>query len=347
MDVEKSTALDFSETIEVRVIDQEDQLSGNSYDSYFFAYFHNISAALDQIRDTVKTYKALPNIPSGVSAVVHDTTGLKGSPLQGVAIVERTGPLTLENPSNRLSYGSRFASLLRPFQSESSNSAATQYVNQIKPQDSASTLRQVVPLASPIPMNVKSISQAYTDLTTTTSEQDTVKAYRALSDSAAIAAKGSDFNHTYPPPPSPEPPTLPSRDSSTTVSSWGVPAWLKSPRRVFNSPSASVSGSLTSRKSISEVVSNVSFSRGTDIASSELGFSVLEAKDATEPEAAEKFRATFAFDDKEQLLGCKLSFFFSPSLKQTISYRFPGISIQNSAHLWSTIYFYKLLLLQV
>ena len=67
-------------------------------------------------------------------------------------------------------------------------------------------------------------------------------------------------------------------------------------------PSASSSGTTVGRKTVSEVISG---SRSGDGASADFGFSVLEARDAAEPEVVEKFRSTFAFDEKEQLLGCE------------------------------------------
>jgi hypothetical protein len=49
---------------------------------------------------------------------------------------------------------------------------------------------------------------------------------------------------------------------------------------------------------------------------SELGYSVLEAPDsALDTEMIEKFQASFAFDDKERLLGCMYSSPSPPSKK--------------------------------
>ena len=69
--------MDFSETIEVKVVDRED---GYSVDSYFFAYFHNISLALDQIRDAVRAYLNVHPRSAHNTDVVHDTTVQKSSP---------------------------------------------------------------------------------------------------------------------------------------------------------------------------------------------------------------------------------------------------------------------------
>ena len=52
VDIERSSALDFSETIEVKVVDKGDSYS---VDSYFFAYFHDLQAALEQISSPMST----------------------------------------------------------------------------------------------------------------------------------------------------------------------------------------------------------------------------------------------------------------------------------------------------
>ncbi|KAG9094230.1 Sterol 3-beta-glucosyltransferase, partial [Ceratobasidium sp. UAMH 11750] len=52
--VEKSSAMDFSETIEVKVIDKEEHFT---LDSYFFAYFRDLPAALAQIKEVLKQYQ--------------------------------------------------------------------------------------------------------------------------------------------------------------------------------------------------------------------------------------------------------------------------------------------------
>ena len=73
MDVEKSSALDFSETIEVKVVEKSENFS--TVDSYFFAYFQELDAALEQIRDAVRTYRS--SSESLPEATVIDTTGAK------------------------------------------------------------------------------------------------------------------------------------------------------------------------------------------------------------------------------------------------------------------------------
>ncbi|KAH8120518.1 UDP-Glycosyltransferase/glycogen phosphorylase [Phellopilus nigrolimitatus] len=308
VDVDKSSAMDFSETIEIKVVDQEEKPSDDSCDSYFFAYFHNISAALDQIRDAVKTYK--PFSPNTINFIepVHDTTGLKHASPPNATTIDRVMSLPTEQQASKGGYGLKLVSLLRPFQSDSGGSATptpTQSNAQAKAQDNMHAHQQSGSLvASPSTLPTKSPQSGQLALTTPTSSSD---AQRTQSDTAAIAAvKSVDFAHTYPPPPSPpaELVPIPTRDSSTSTSSWGVPAWLRGPRRVFTVPSASTSGITIGQKGVSEVISNVSsWSRSGERGSYDFGFSVLEAQEAAEPEVIEKFRSTFAFDDKELLLG--------------------------------------------
>ncbi|KAJ7693646.1 hypothetical protein B0H17DRAFT_1278469 [Mycena rosella] len=75
LDVEKSTAMDFSETIEVKVFDKEEHFS---VDSYFFAYFHDLPSALDQIRDAVRAHRVQPERAS--PQMLMDTTVPRAPP---------------------------------------------------------------------------------------------------------------------------------------------------------------------------------------------------------------------------------------------------------------------------
>ena len=301
VDVDKSSAMDFSETIEVKVLDQEDRSAHQSYDSYFFAYFHNISAALDQIRDAVKTYKPLIQPLTGISEVVHDTTQAASS---GPGIIERTGVVAAEQSKG--GYGIKLSSLLRPFQSEAGTASPTptQSSVQLKSTSERGTPKpessQTLPAAA-----LKSPPKAYLSLHHQNLSDGSDLKRRSMSEGAPGSFKSIDFAHTYPPPPSP--PTelahVTSRDSQASGSSWGVPTWLKSPRKAFASSPPSISSSLTiGQKSVSEVIS-VGNQAG-DRSIMDFGFSVLETRDAAEPEIVEKFRTTFAFDEKERLLGC-------------------------------------------
>lgn len=296
--------MDFSETIEVKVLDQEDKGTAQSYDSYFFAYFHNLSAALDQIRDAVKTYKPLLPALSEVPEVVHDTTQAATS---GPGITERPGVTASE--SSKSGYGIKFTSLLRPFQSEASTTqlTPTQSNVQLKSQLPDRTRTPPRPESSPtLPTGaLKSPPKAYLALHHQNTSDVADLTQRSMSDIGQGSFKSVDFAHTYPPPPSPpaELSTIPSRESSATGSSWGVPSWLKSSRRVFGSPQSTTSSLTVGQKGVSEVITTGG--QAGDRSITDFGFSVLDTRDAAEPEVIEKFRSTFAFDEKEHLLGCK------------------------------------------
>ncbi|KAG8962323.1 Sterol 3-beta-glucosyltransferase [Tulasnella sp. 425] len=92
IDIEKSGAMDFSDTIEVKVVDKDDNYA---IDSYFFAYFHNLPAALVQIKEVIQAYKDRMEMQAGAmlpSATVRDTTtAVRGSVLQAVGSTGSTG----------------------------------------------------------------------------------------------------------------------------------------------------------------------------------------------------------------------------------------------------------------
>jgi sterol 3beta-glucosyltransferase len=105
MDIEKSSALDFSETIEVKVVDKNENFS--TVDSYFFAYFQELDAALEEIRDAVRTYRS--SSESLPEATVIDTTGAK-------SIAAFPPPAQVQDETPRPpSTGFRLSSLWRPF----------------------------------------------------------------------------------------------------------------------------------------------------------------------------------------------------------------------------------------
>ena len=300
VDVDRSSAMDFSETIEVKVIDQEERQSGNSYDSYFFAYFHNISAALDQIRDAVKTYKPFPLVSGGVTEIVHDTT-------LAAASGDRASSLPSEQ-SNRSGYGLKLGSLLRPFQFDSTSSVPTPTQSNVQSRSSepSGSFRHAGALvSSPPTLSTQPLQPNASDQNLPIGSGEGSKPLSEGNVGAVSAIKNAEFIHTYPPPPSPPSELVPivSRDSSSSLSSWGVPSWLRTSRRILSSPYAASSTSTIRQEGVSEIVSS-SPTRSGNQSSPDLGFSILETRNAAEPEVVEKFRSTFAFDEKEQLLGC-------------------------------------------
>lgn len=90
----------------------------------------------------------------------------------------------------------------------------------------------------------------------------------------------------------------------------GVPSWLKVSRKgvaaaTSNDVIPSAFPESRSDEGVREVYESSNPGQGTG-ASSELGYSVLEISEAAvDQEMADKFKAAFAFDDKETLLGCR------------------------------------------
>ncbi|KAF7968189.1 hypothetical protein HWV62_31658 [Athelia sp. TMB] len=297
LDVEKSSAMDFSETIEVKVLEQEEQ---HSIDSYFFAYFQDLSEALDQIRDAVRSNRSLP--PMSAPAIVLDTTASRPPPVSEP--IDRTRSLPTAEPA-KASGGFRLTSFLRPFQDSSRTTTLPAPDRPDHNEDfthiSKRTSSSFVPLTTcPKPIEEQLPS----------SEMQTAQPVEASASS--LTPTPSVLEHTYPP-------STPTNElPPSTSSSWnvGMPGWLKgSSRRVLGTTgtsSTSYPSPLTTSSSIG-VVSEVYSPKMTSSMDSttsggefgELAYSVLETPEtAVDHEAIEKFRAAFAFDEKETLLGC-------------------------------------------
>ncbi|CAL1696325.1 unnamed protein product [Somion occarium] len=297
VDVERSSAMDFSETIEIKVMDR-----GESYsvDSYFFAYFHDLSAALEQIRDAVRASRDIP--ASSVTPPVIDTT-VSRSPSALQSAIDRTPVVTSpESMPKSPSYTARLPSLtsfLRPFQESFPPSRTLSAPEHTQNQSEEFTYVSKRSSSSFIPI-------------TTSPEQSFVVNQDPLP-RLAVASHASSASVT---------PTastyLSSHSRETSASSWsvGVPSWLKIPsRRTFGNPfsslssrptlehSASMPGSGSSGK-VSEVLSSSSFPLSSSSSGDYGFFSILEAPEAAvEPEIVEKFHSSFALDEKETLLG--------------------------------------------
>lgn len=81
-------------------------------------------------------------------------------------------------------------------------------------------------------------------------------------------------------------------------------------------------------------------------ASREYGyFSLLEAPDTMiEPEMLEKFRTSFAFDEKEKLLGCKSYPHSILNATLIVCGRFSWLYLPTAPSLWQTVHFVELFL---
>ena len=288
--------MDFSETIEVKVVDKEDHFA---IDSYFFAYFRDLSGALDQIRDAVRAYRTSRSLPENASLLpVLDTTVSRMT-----TTPDRTVHTLPEVASPKATSGFRLASIFRPIADTLAvvNRASTSpselqnddYTHVSRKPDSSSFI--------PITTSPKSMVD-------TPSSQKPSELNLTLRHSA----------QTLPPPDHTYPPSTPSSSISPDYSylsrdnsnSWavGVPSWLKSSRRVFGPSIGSMDPTATFNSTlVKEVYSSVSSPASISRPSSggDMTFSILETPDIKpDQETAEKFRAAFAYDEKETLLGC-------------------------------------------
>ncbi|KAI0786102.1 glycosyltransferase family 1 protein [Abortiporus biennis] len=310
VDVDRSTAMDFSETIEIKVVDKADSYS---MDSYFLAYFHDISAALEQIREAVRSYRSQSE--SSTPSPLIDTTVARSPASPNLSTVSRAQTSPPGDTPSKPSTGFRLTSLLRPLQ-ESLPIGRTISAPVADAPESNEEFTHIS----------KRNSVSFVPLTTSpkgtmigdASVPNRPPLVSETSSSSSITPTASYIsNHTYPPSSSSLPSTSELGPSPSTASSWGVgvPSWLKMPsRRVFGSPFSSRSADSATAspaamspdgRNVSEVLtSNISPS-SSRISTGEYGFfSILEKPAASlDPEVVEKFRNSFAFDEKEKLLG--------------------------------------------
>ncbi|KAF8746324.1 hypothetical protein AX14_000107 [Amanita brunnescens Koide BX004] len=285
LDIERSSAMDFSETIEVKVFDKEEQYS---IDSYFFAYFRNMSAALEQIRDAVRNYRILPTAGNPQSVIDTTSRSMPGS------AIERSASVPTESMSPKINTGFRLTSLLKPF---SDNIPFTRAL-QSSPTTAAPTMEEEFTHVSkransssfiPITASPISTDQAPYPGPCGSRQEDT------------IAGKSSS-DHTYPPSTSLRSIIDPEGNNSWTV---GVPSWLKPPRRIFGSSLTSGTGSVGRSEvaGVREIYSSMAHSPTKSIGH-DMTFSIMESPETSvDAETIEKFRTAFAYDEKEDLLG--------------------------------------------
>ena len=333
--MDKSSALDFRETIEVKVVDGSEDLA---VDSYFFTYFHDISTALEQIRDAIaSTRRFVPATPQHLnSEQLIDTTVPRSTSNYRTGSLEHTQTYADAHP--RSSSAFRLSALLRPFQELPLGRATTtpgqldehEEFTHVEKRDNSS----FVPIALPATPSESPGANLATD---STQSPPTLRSL--LPDNSILAG------HTYPPLTSPGEPLAQASQEPSLATSWvSVPSWLRMSRR----PSVGASGTVNPQpatlrdgKEITEV-----YSSGTQqsIGSSgpDLGYSVLDAPDsAIDAEIVEKFQVSFAFDDKERLLGCMYSVSRLPT-KWLIIVRLPRLPVPRPPHFWSSLRFKQL-----
>ena len=341
-DIEKSSALEFSEAIEVKVVDKGENFS--IVDSYFFAYFQELEAALEQIRDAVRTYRSSSEgLPE---ATVIDTTGAKV-----IAAFPPTSQPQDETPRLGLT-GFRLSSLWRPWSDTTHPNKPTAPTLEVDTTDDFTHVSKrrssFIPftysperLTSVLPLGLPSKESGDFPADDDSSQQPT-----------PIAETNSD--HTYPPSTSVDP-----SSSGSSLSSWGRPSWLRIPSRrpfsIHSGNSTTVAEHLPSNPvtsltsgGIADALTSALSNAGSKLMP-DLGFSVLDTPEGhVEQEVQDKFRQAFAFDENEKVLGCKLKLIPFLSLRAlTDLRRFPWSSAEVIPDLWSTIRFRKLFLFQV
>jgi len=302
MDVEKSSALDFSETIEVKVVDKNENFS--TVDSYFFAYFQVLDAALEQIRDAVRTYRSFSE--SLPEATVIDTTGANT-----IAAFPPTSQTQDETPRPPLT-GFKLSSLWRPWSETASPGRPTALTLEVDTGDDFTHVTKRKTSFVPFTSSPERLTPA---LLSTGESSD----YLAPGDSSEhptpIATTNSD--HTYPPSSS-----VDLSSSGSSPSSWGRPSWLRIPSRrpfsiqsgnstvIAEHPPPNPVASLNSG-GIADALTSALSSAGSKLMP-DLGFSVLDSPEGqVEQEVQDKFRQAFAFDESEKVLGCELCSVFS------------------------------------
>ncbi|KAF7306570.1 Sterol 3-beta-glucosyltransferase [Mycena indigotica] len=274
LDVDKSTAMDFSETIEVKVFDKDEHFS---VDSYFFAYFEDLSGALDQIRDAVRAHRGQPERAS--PQLLMDTTVSRSTPHPPDRA--QSLPANVEHANVKASSSFSISSFLWPFH------------------DSGNRVPTTGALAENEPFTHISRRPNSTSFVPVTSSPDTP--------SPSTPTPIHSQEHTYPPSSfiSRSNPDHPFNSESGGNTWIGVPSWLRGTKRVFGGGGPSeVSTAMASPSSrVREVYSMPSqASRGSGLG--DMAFSTLETPNVKiDPEMTEKFRTVFAYDEKETLLG--------------------------------------------
>jgi len=282
--------MDFSETIEVKVLDKE----GNySVDSYFFAYFRNLSAALEQIRDAVRNVR---RIADHKQTQVLDTTNARSSI---VAPIPECPNSIQDAESSKSSPFFRISSFLRPFSETGflarSSGIAHTSETQVKSEDFTHVTRRTNSFV-PVTESPKPIEFPLTSSPTSEGHEETPK----------LQQQAQSANHTYPPSTSSQSivPDLPSFRSSSWV---GVSSWLKTRGKYFTSvtplpsspPADDVKEVYLPTAPSSSGPANKAGGWG------DMTFSILETPNVMmDAGMTEKFRTAFAYDEKEVLLGC-------------------------------------------
>lgn len=302
--------MDFSETIEIKVQDKSMDLA---LDSYFFAYFQDLPTALEQIRESVRSYRGILSSPC--SPTVVDTTAGRSS-------IARTGEHVPTTPSTEsVAKGPsvfRLSSLLKPLQESLpiGRSASAPGAHETKNEDFTHIVKRTSTSFVPITAQPETSSPSEGE---PTGRSDPL---HSSASSLTAAPTPTPSGHTYPPSTSAS--TADIRGSATKdvtgVIGWAagipyIPSWLRTPSRsLFGTAPTSAHPHLehaatSPAPTVTEVVSSSGAPSSRETTSMSVSgdfgfFSILETPETTvDVETVEKFRQAFAFDDKENLLG--------------------------------------------
>ncbi|KZP00758.1 glycosyltransferase family 1 protein [Calocera viscosa TUFC12733] len=295
VDVDKNTWMDFTETIEVKVFDRDDKDDNYSLDSYFFAYFHDLDRALDQIQDILGQHRRSASDPSSRRGVVQDTTS--------TGVVSSIGSPDRPAQADPRSTSFRLTSLLRPFSSHTPPPLGLPARTESAPEH----IQDIEIVGSPPPRLTASPSPLQDDSRTlrpgffrpSTSSPDMTPQTSSMPESSA--------SHIYPPSWSPSPgqhqQTLQTQQDQAGKG-WSVPHWLRGSSRLFT---PGQTGSDTVSMPQSMILSDHASDDDDDRAGSNtMGFSLLDGTDVPhlfDNTVAQKFHSTFALDEKEALIG--------------------------------------------
>ncbi|EAU92646.2 UDP-glucose:sterol glycosyltransferase [Coprinopsis cinerea okayama7 len=291
LDVELSTAMDFSETIEVKVVDKDDQYS---LDSYFFAYFHDMPAALEQIRDAIRTHRAIPE--HSQEKTVLDTTVTRSPP---PSALERPSTIASDSVVPKSTSGFRLSSILKPF----SDTISLTRASTASESESQCSNEEFTYISQRGPSSFVPV---------TTSPKSITPQEQLASQPGPSSQSLPNPDHTYPPSTfssSIHPDMSSLTRESTSLWNVGVPSWLKPTRRVFGSFASSEStptsyGSMAVKEVYSSPAPSAQGSSLSRMTGGDLAYSVLEAPAASiDQDVVDKFRTAFAYDEKETLLG--------------------------------------------
>ncbi len=302
--------MDFSETIEIKVQDKSMDLA---LDSYFFAYFQDLPTALEQIRESVRSYRGILSSPC--SPTVVDTTAGRSS-------IARTGEHVPTTPSTEsVAKGPsvfRLSSLLKPLQESLpiGRSASAPGAHETNNEDFTHIVKRTSTSFVPITAQPETSSPSEGE---PTGRSDPL---HSSASSLTAAPTPTPSGHTYPPSTSAS--TADIRGSATKdvtgVIGWAagipyIPSWLRTPSRsLFGTAPTSAHPHLehaatSPAPTVTEVVSSSGAPSSRETTSMSVSgdfgfFSILETPETTvDVETVEKFRQAFAFDDKENLLG--------------------------------------------